>query len=189
MNTKEIKEIAKTELILKVLYFVAWIIFIGVSIEAGGFISNTFFTLVINPGGAAHFWNQLDLSSLYAHDPGHFFAQTFLMSIAAFMKAMLFYLIIRILHGNKFDVSQPFTKGVARFIFTASYLAYGIGFFSFWGVGYANWLVEQGVTMPAIQDLRLAGGDVWMFMGVILFVIGQIFKRGIEIQSENELTV
>jgi hypothetical protein len=26
-------------------------------------------------------------------------------------------------------------------------------------------------------------------MAVILFVIAQIFKRGIEIQSENELTV
>jgi len=26
-------------------------------------------------------------------------------------------------------------------------------------------------------------------MGVILFVLAQIFKRGIEIQSENELTV
>jgi hypothetical protein len=30
---------------------------------------------------------------------------------------------------------------------------------------------------------------VWLFMSVTLFVIAQIFKRGIEIQTENELTV
>jgi hypothetical protein len=43
--------------------------------------------------------------------------------------------------------------------------------------------------MPDIEHLRLGGADVWLFMGVTLFVIGHIFKRGIEIQSENELTV
>lgn len=43
--------------------------------------------------------------------------------------------------------------------------------------------------MPDVQYLGLGGADVWLFMGVSLFVIAQIFKRGIEIQSENELTV
>ena len=43
--------------------------------------------------------------------------------------------------------------------------------------------------MPEVQYLRLGGADVWLFMGVILFVLAQMFKRGIEIQSENDLTV
>ena len=43
--------------------------------------------------------------------------------------------------------------------------------------------------MPGIQYLGLGGADVWLFMCVTLYVIAQIFKRGIEIQSENELTV
>jgi len=43
--------------------------------------------------------------------------------------------------------------------------------------------------MPDTQHLRLGGADVWLFMGGILFFIAQIFKRGIEIQTENELTV
>ena len=50
-------------------------------------------------------------------------------------------------------------------------------------------LVKKGVNMPDIQYLHLGGADVWLFMGVILFVIAQIFKRGIEIQTENELTI
>ena len=86
-------------------------------------------------------------------------------------------------------MSQPFSREVGRLIFKISYLSLFIGFVSLWGVKYTEWLVDQGVKMPDIQYLRLGGADVWLFMGVILFVLAQIFKRGIEIQSENELTV
>ena len=51
-----------TKQMLKILYVLSWIIFIGVCIEAGGFIFNTFFTLVINPVDAHHFWQEVDLS-------------------------------------------------------------------------------------------------------------------------------
>ena len=64
-----------------------------------------------------------------------------------------------------------------------------IGALSWWGSGYTAWLVKKGIKMPDIQHLRLDGADVWLFMGVTLFVIAQIFRRGIEIQTENELTV
>jgi len=178
-----------TRQILQLLYILSWIIFVGVCIEAGGFISNAFFTLVINPVGASHFWPGLDLSSLYNYDRGFFLVETFLMSIVALMRACIFYLIIKILHDKKLNMSQPFSKEMRRFILNVCYLALGIGLFSWWGVKYAAWFVSQGVKMPDIQYLRLGGADVWLFMSVILFVIAQIFKRGIEIQTENELTV
>ncbi len=101
----------------------------------------------------------------------------------------MFYLIVKILHDKKVDLSHPFNKEMGRFIFNASYLALGIGFFSHWGIKYTEWLVKQGVRMPGSHSLHLDGADVWLFMGVTLFVIAQIFKRGIEIQTENELTV
>jgi len=178
-----------TRQILIMLYILSWIIFIGVCIEAGGFIFNAFFILAINPGGAGNFWQGIDLSSLYKHDPGYFFVETLLMSIVAVMRACIFYLIIKILHDKKLNMSQPFNRDVVRFIFNVSYLALGISLFSWWGVKYTEWFVKQGVEMPDIQYLRLGGADVWLFMGVTLFVIAQIFKRGIEIQTENELTV
>jgi hypothetical protein len=43
--------------------------------------------------------------------------------------------------------------------------------------------------MGDLQALHISGADVWLFMAVILFVIGQIVKRGIEIHAENELTI
>ena len=86
-------------------------------------------------------------------------------------------------------MAQPFSKEVRRFIFLLSYIALVIGLFSGYGVKYSGWLIKQGVKMPDTHYLRLGGADVWLFMAVILFVIAQIFKRGIEIQTENELTV
>lgn len=183
----EIKISTKT--ILQILHVLSWIIFIGLCVEAGGIIFNSFFALVINSANAGSFWEGGDLTSLYQYDSGHFLVETLLMSIPAVMKALMFYLIVRILHDKKLDMAQPFNEDLRRFIVNVSYLSLGIGLFSKWGIGYAAWLVEQGVEMPDIRYLYFDGADVWLFMAVVLFVISQIFKRGIEIQSEHELTV
>ncbi|CAM3703511.1 hypothetical protein FSS13T_18780 [Flavobacterium saliperosum S13] len=178
-----------TEQVLKVLYVLSWILFIGICIEAGSFIFNTVFSLVLNPIDINKLWHQVDLSSLYSFDRGYYFVVMLFISIVAVMRACLFYLIVKILHDKKLNVTLPFNKEMGRFMFSVSYLALGIGMFSYWGVNYSEWLANQGVKMPDIHYLRLGGADVWLFMGITLFVIAQIFKRGIEIQSENELTI
>ena len=76
-----------------------------------------------------------------------------------------------------------------KFISNLAYLTFGIGLFSIWGLKYASWLRLSNVYIPSVEDLRLGGADVWLFMSVILFVIAQIVKRGIDIQTENDLTV
>ena len=178
-----------TKQVLQILYILSWIIFVGVCIEAGGFICNAFFTLASNLVDVKKLWQQVDLSALYKYDHGYFFVVNLIMSIVAVMKAWLFYLIIKILHDKKLNMAQPFNKEMGRFIFNISYLALLIGLFSLWGVKYSKWLAGKGVEMPDIQDMRLGGADVWLFMGITLLVIAQIFRRGIEIQTENDLTV
>ncbi|HZX72814.1 MAG TPA: DUF2975 domain-containing protein [Cyclobacteriaceae bacterium] len=185
METKK----TSTKLMLRVLHILSWVIFIGVCIEAGGSIFSAFYTLAINPINAATFWEGNDLSSLYQYDQGFFLVETLLISIAGVMKAIIFYLIIKMLYDKKLSMAQPFNNEVRLFLIKGSCLAFGVGLFTAWGVKYTEWLVSQGIHMPDTQHLRLGGADVWLFMGVILFVIAQIFKRGIEIQSENELTV
>ena len=172
-----------------ILLVISWIIFIGVCIEAGGFIFNTFHSLVLNHVGAKYFWQQMDLSSLYEYDKGFFFAQTLLVNIVAILRVIIFWVIVKFLQSKKLSWSQPFTRETRSFIIKLSYLSLATGFFSVWGVRYSEWLISKGIEMPGIQYLRLAGADVWLFMGVILIVIAYIFKRGIEIQTENELTI
>jgi len=178
-----------TEQALKWLYGLALVIFAGVSIEAGGWIFSTFYTLEINAVNAHRSWPGLDLWSLYSYGRGYFLAEMLQIIVVALMRAVLFYLIIDILHNKKLDLTRPFSKNVGRFLFRTSYLSLLIGLFSWSGAQYTGWLMSKDVKLPNLEHLRLAGADVWLFMGVTLFVIAQIFKRGIEIQTENELTV
>ena len=171
------------------LQVISWILFIGISIDAGGFLSNTIYCIVFNSNLASHFWNKLDLSNLYQYDYGYFVVLTSLMCLVAILKVILFYLIIKILLYKKFDFSKPFNPVLRRFISNIAYLSFGIGMFSYWGNQHVKWFISKGITLPNLESLQLSGADVWLFMSVILVVINQIIKKGIEIQTENELTI
>jgi Protein of unknown function (DUF2975) len=177
-----------TKQIMKLLQVLSWIIFLGLCVETGGIIFNTVYALY-KPIAAKHFWNGTDLSALYAHDKGHFITQTVLITIVAVMKALIFYLVIKLFYDKKFDINQPFNPAVITIIFKNAYLCLGAGFFSIWGAHYAAWLKGQGVQMPDIHYLRIGGADVWLFMAVVLMVIGHVFKKGNELQTETDLTV
>ncbi len=171
------------------LQIVAWVIFIGLCIEAGGFLTNTIFTSFFNPDAAKKFWSQLDLSGLYQYSQSRFIMVTSIMVIASILKALMFYFIVKVFYDRKVDISNPFNDVGIKFIKKLAYLSIGIGLFSFWGTKLVNNLVTEGVKIPAIQYLRIDGADVWLFMGVILLVLARVFKKGIEIQNENDLTV
>jgi hypothetical protein len=173
---------------LNLLLVLSWILFVGLCIEAGGFLVNTIFAIA-NPDVISHLWRQVDLSDLFNYDQGHFFVVTSILGIAAVLKSWLFFLIIKIMHNKDLNMSQPFNKKVQRFIFNLSYVTLLIGLFSWSGIKYTGWLILQGVRMPDTQYLRIGGADVWLFMAIVLFIIAQIFKKGIEMQSENELTI
>lgn len=177
-----------TRQILKVLHVLAWIIFVGVCIEAGGFLVNVFFAFV-NPGIVKKLWHEADLSILFERDRAQFIVMYSLMAAVALFRAWMFYLIIKFLYENKLDIARPFNMELRRFVSVLSAQAFLIGLFSAIGTRYCQWLIREGVPMPDTESLRLGGADVWLFMSVILFVILQVLKRGIEIQSENELTV
>jgi hypothetical protein len=178
-----------TNQILKILYILSWVIFTGICIEACAIIISSVATLWVGPDRAGHLWRPVDLYDLYRYDPGHFGAQAFIIIIVAVSKAWIFYLIIRMIHGKKLDLSQPFNRASVRFILLISYCSLLIGLFSWRGVKYSQWFMTKGVAMPDAEALQLGGADVWLFMSVVLFVVAQVFKKGIEIQEENELTV
>ena len=177
-----------TKQILNLLNIVSWILFLGLCVEAGGIIFNAAYA-VYKPVVAKYFWNGADLSDLYAHDKGRFMVQTGLMAIAAVMKALIFYLIVKMFYNKKLNMAKPFIPELANMVTLIAYLCLGAGLFSVWGVRYAAWIKSQGVSMPDVHFMRIGGGDVWLFMAVVLFVIGQIFKKGTELQTESDLTV
>jgi Protein of unknown function (DUF2975) len=185
-NSMEIK--IGTKQILNLLNILSWIIFVGLCIETGGILFNSVYAWY-KPEVARYFWNGADLSELYAFDRGHFITQVILMIIVAVMKTLIFYLIVKLFYDKKFNIARPFDPDVTKLVFNIAYLCFGAGIFSHWGTRYAAWIEEQGVNMPDIHYLRIGGADVWLFMAVVLIVIGLVFKKGTELQTESDLTV
>lgn len=177
-----------TKQILNVLYILSWLIFVGLCIDAGGFITNAIYSY-FKPIGAKFFWNHLDFSDLYNFDKIRFLTTTFLSSIILVLKAILFYSIIKLIHDKKVDLEKPFQIPLQKFILTSAFIVFGIGLFSSWATNNYYWLASQNIKLPLITELKIDGSGVWFFMSVFLFVISQVFKRGIEIQNENDLTI
>lgn len=174
--------------LLKGLEVLSWVIFIGLSIEAGGFIFNTIYALN-KPIVAAHFWNGANLAELYSLDKGFFTVQLLLVILATLFKAILFYQIISMLYKNKFNFEKPFNTEVTKVVFYIAYCCLGAGFFSSWGAHYVKFMISKGIEMPTVEALRIGGGDVWLFMAVVFLVLGTVFKKGAELQLENDLTI
>jgi hypothetical protein len=178
----------KTSHILKVLEILSWIIFLGLCIEAGAVLFNAVYAL-FNPVVAKHFWNGVDLSELYAYDKGYFIAQLSLVLTVAVMKAVIFYLIVKLFYDKKFSLEKPFNTAVTGVVLNIAYLCLGAGLFSIWSARQMKWLMKKGISMPDGQLLHIDGADVWLFMALVLFVFAQVFKKGIELQNENDLTI
>lgn len=178
-----------TNQVLRVLEVISWIIFIGLCVEAGAILVNSVMAVFFTNGNQ-EFWDAKEyLLRLYKFNQSHFVALTVTMIIVGVLKAIMFYLIVKVFTDKKLNISRPFSVALRRFIINQSCLALGIGLFSRSGYKFSVWLAGQGMETADVQALNIAGADVWLFMAVILFVIAQVVKKGIEVQNENDLTI
>ncbi len=171
--------------IFKALMIVAWIIFVALCIEAGALVVNFIFS-IFNPSIVGDLYQKLDLSRLYQQSQMVFYGMFGFVLFIALLKAYLFYVVISLLH--KFDLTKPFSSFVSKQIFQISYITFSIGIFSYIARQTTKDLSIQGY---ALQDLNQFWVDsqTHIVMAAIIYIIAVIFKKGIELQNENDLTV
>ena len=171
--------------IFKALMVVAWIIFVALCIEAGALVVNFIFS-IFNPSIVGDLYQKLDLSRLYQQSQMVFYGMFGFVLFIALLKAYLFYVVISLLH--KFDLAKPLCSFVSKQIFQISYITFSIGIFSYIARQTTKDLSIQGY---ALQDLNQFWVDsqTHILMAAIIYIIAVIFKKGIELQNENDLTV
>lgn len=171
--------------VFKGLLIVAWVIFVGLCIEAGGLIVNFFFSLY-KPEFVPNLYQKLDLSEMYKSSKPVFFGiYSFILSIAI-LKAVLFYKVVMLMH--KMDLSHPFSDFVSRQISQLSYFVLSIGLLTVIGKQNAENLSYYG-SMPQDLNQFWADGQAFILMGAVIYIIAVIFKKGVDLQNENDLTV
>lgn len=171
--------------IFKGLRIVAWIIFVGLCVEAGGMLVNFFFSLY-NPEFVGKLYQKLDLSELYAQSKWVFFSMySYILSIAV-LKAVLFFVIIKLV--TEINLIKPFHEVVPKQIFKISYYTLSIGLLSYLARQTVQNLGHRGYSLDMLNEFWVDSSAFVMMAGIV-YVIGIIFAKGVEIQNENELTV
>lgn len=163
----------------------AWLIFVGLSIEAGGLLVNFFFTLY-RPEFVHNLYQKLDLSEMYKASKLVFFGIYSFILIISVLKAYLFYIVIRLMH--KMDLLKPFNTFVARQITQMSYYTLSIGLLSYIASQLSKNLMHQGFVTDGLNKFW-ADSQAFILMGAVIYIIATIFKKGVDIQNENDLTV
>ncbi len=168
-----------------VLHIVAWLIFVGLSIEAGGLIVNFFFSLY-KPEFVQNLYQKLDLIQMYKECKLAFFGIYSFILIISILKAVLFYTVVILMH--KINLSKPFSTYVSRQILRISYYTLSIGLLSYIARELAKDLIHYGFVTDNLNQFW-ADSQAFIIMGAVIYIIATIFKKGVDIQNENDLTV
>lgn len=175
----------KTDLVTQFLHVISWIIFIGLCIKTGTLIFNYTF-MQFHVYEPENLYLILDLTKLFEQDQV-LFGLLFSLAIGVTaMKAYTFYLITQIF--TNLNLHKPFSDKISNLISTISYYIFSVGI-----LGALSHRFQQGLSKRG-YEVESAGQywndyDAYLMMAAVVFVIAQIFKKGLELQSENDLTV
>lgn len=177
----KLKKQTKTEQILSVMHILAWVAFVGFSIEAGAILFS-YGVSIVNPESAKNLYRGLNLYNLRQLNFWHYTSAVSFMVALPAVKSGVWYLVIKTV--SKINLANPFTMEVAGKLERISYML-----FSTWVIGmlssaHTAWLMK---VTGEVHGSWVSGE--FIFMAGLVFIISQVFKRGVEIQSENELTV
>jgi hypothetical protein len=171
----------KTEKILLVMNVLAWITVIGFLIKAGAILIS-YAVSIGNPEGAKNLYMGMNLYELKQYSFWHYTSTVSFAVAILILEAYIAFLVTSLL--SKIKMANPFTIEVVRIMEKISHYILGTWIVVMLYNAHTSWLLKR---IPGVQ-LNYISGD-FIFLAGIVFIFSQIFKKGVEIQSENELTV
>lgn len=106
--------------------------------------------------------------------------------VIALLKVLLFYTVIMLL--LKLDLSKPFSSFVSSQISQISYYTLSIGIMCLIAAQTTKNLDHHGYDVERLYQFW-NDGKAFILMSAVVYVISTIFKKGVELQKENDLTV
>ena len=123
---------------------------------------------------------------MYNRSKQAYFGMYSFILVIAILKTYLFYVVVRLIHT--LDLSKPFNNDVAKQISLISYYTLSIGLLSYIARQSAKNLLHRGYEIDQLNQFWV-DSQAFILMAAVVYIIATIFKKGIEIQNENDLTV
>jgi len=169
----------KTRRILTIMHVLSWVVFIGLMVQSGAILFGYTFTL-LKPEMTGRLYSGLNMLDARESDLTQYTIGMFFMVLMPGLKAYVAYLVIKTL--TNVNLQNPFTMATVRKLESISYDLVAI-----WVVGILQH-VHKEVWLKMDIDTNGYSGET-LFIAGLVFVISQVFKRGVELQSESDLTV
>lgn len=175
----------RDDLIWKAIQTICWLLFAGFCIQTGTLLFNYIYSL-FKPIATHNLHLGLDLSELYTASKV-VYSLTFVVIITlSGLKAYLLYLALSLF--KTLNLSKPFSSDIQAIIAKITYYTFTIGIVSIIAQQHIRKLRAEGFNTGLVMRYMNDGG-AYLVMAAILFVIALIFRRGIDLQNENDLTV
>jgi hypothetical protein len=174
-----------TKQILSILNVLAWIAFICLCVKTGTLIFNLIFSF-INTENLNNLYTIVDFSSLIKTNLYEYVSLMSLLILISGLQAYLFYLTTRLF--EKINLQNPFNEVVSQLILRISYVIFEIGILTIITTNYSERLIGKGIELPNINEF-VSSSSEYIFLAGIVSIIAQIFKRGVELQKQNDLTL
>lgn len=175
----------ETTFILNAMRIISWVVFIGLCVKASTVLIVYLTDEFSGQESASSVAKSMNSSRVLINNPRYFTATSISIIILYFLKAFMMYQVLQIF--LKIDLNNPFSRKLYEIISRLSGLALTIGLTNIMLKRFALWMTKRGETHNLFSFLDSA--DEFIFFAGILFVLSLVFKRGIEMQTENELTI
>lgn len=171
---------SKTEKLLRVMNILACVVFIGLLIVAGS-ITISYFVSIGNAQAAKDLYRGMDLYAYRLHNFGHYTFVVGYKVILYITQAYIAFLMTSLL--SRLNISKPFNADVVKLMQKLSYSILCV-----WLVAMVH-NIHIGILERSYELVATYIPGDSIFLAGIVYVLAQMFKRGVEIQSENDLTV
>jgi hypothetical protein len=174
---------ARTKNILRILTILSYVAMFGYIVQFGSQLISVVVSF-FNPDAAGDIYmSSLGLYDLRQHSVTMFLSVMSFVLILSAINAYIWYWVVRLL--SNLNLQNPFSRKVAAILERIGFALLGIWIVSLIGDQFVHQLSKN--TGFAIG--RIGRMNEYLFIAGIVYIISQVFKRGVEMQEENELTI
>ena len=170
----------KSKNILKIMYVFVWLAFIGLCIQTGTIIFSYLVSLN-NPEASKNLFDGLNLSEYYNYNITQYSVIVFYKVLLYAVEAYIAFILIKLL--KDLDIKNPFNQFVSDLMKNTS-----ISIFILWIIAMIHNTHIQFIGKKQGFEMELFSSD-FVFLAAVIFIFTKIVQRGIELQTENDLTI